>query len=216
VRPILKLPSIFCYEFKFDFTHNRIESIQFKEENMKAKIFVVLFAVLFVAGSISIAGEQKPFKGWVQAVGDPDYNVNFGVYPYLQSVIDQRGYPTPFSTPFGVAQIQFYQGVNNVGGASIHENAQLYYYSSDFTSIDLYEYSVITVANGDQIFLEIAATFNFITEELTATETVVGGTGRFDGAEGSLVIRQGIGKDGQAITIYDGGYITTVGAAKKY
>ena len=178
---------------------------------MKIRILVVLIAVLLTAGSLSFAGDQKPFKGWVQAIGDPIYDFDPGDYPYLQSVIDQRGYPAPF----GWAQIQFYQGVNNVGGASIHENAQLYYWSSDFTSIDLYEYSVITVANGDQIFLEIAATFNVITEELTATETVVGGTGRFDDAEGSLVIRQGIGKDGQAITIYDGGYITTVGAAKK-
>jgi|WetSurMetagenome_2_1015567.scaffolds.fasta_scaffold584056_2 hypothetical protein len=88
-------------------------------------------------------------------------------------------------------------------------------WKSDFTSIDLYEYSVVTVANGDQIFLEIAATLSLITEELTATETVIGGTGRFDGAEGSLVIRQSMNKDGDPIIIYDGGYITTVGENKK-
>ena len=178
---------------------------------MKIRILVVLIAVLLTAGSLSFAGDQKPFKGWVQAIGDPIYDFDPGDYPYLQSVIDQRGYPAPF----GWAQIQFYQGVNNVGGASIHENAQLYYWSSDFTSIDLYEYSVITVANGDQIFLEIAATLSLITGELTATETVVGGTGRFEDAGGSLEIKQGMNKDGDPIVIYDGGYITTVGAAKK-
>jgi hypothetical protein len=175
---------------------------------MKAKTIILLFAVLLAAGSISFAGDQKPFKGWVQAVGDPDFNVNPLDYQYLKDVILQRGWPA-------WAQIQLYQGVNNVGGASIHENAQMFYWDFVSPTIEFYEDSAITVANGDQIFVQIEAVYYVATGEFTATETVVGGTGRFEGAGGSLVVRSGVDKDGLPIVIYDGGYITTVGAAKK-
>jgi hypothetical protein len=43
-----KLPRILRQTFDADFTLNRIASIQFEEEIMKAKIFVVLFAVMLV------------------------------------------------------------------------------------------------------------------------------------------------------------------------
>lgn len=170
---------------------------------MKARTIVVLTAVLLVSISLSFAGDQKPFKGWIQAIGDPDYNVNPLDYSYLAAVIQQRGSPDS-------AQIQLFRGVNNVGGASRHENVQIFYLDN-YPIIDFYEYSVITVANGDQIFVDIEATWDDDTGTLTATEPVVGGTGRFVGAEGSLVVRLDVGKDA---FIFDGGYITTVGAGR--
>ena len=175
---------------------------------MKAKRVVVLFAVLLTAGLPLLAGDQKPFKGWVQALGDPDYNVNPLDYPYLSEIIQQRGSPL-------LTQIQLYQGINNVGGLSIHENVQMVYLGSAPGTIDIYEDSVITVANGDQIFVEIAGSVFYGVWEWTFTETVVGGTGRFEGAGGSIVAKAGLNKDGDQIVIYDGGYITTVGATKK-
>jgi len=175
---------------------------------MKSKILVVIFAALIVSGSFSFAGDQKPFKGWVQAVGDPDFYVNPLDYQYLADVISQRGWPA-------WTQIQFYQGVNNVGGASTHENVQMFYWDFVSPTFDFYEDSTITVANGDQIFVEIEAVYTVATGEFTATETVVGGTGRFEGAGGSLAVGSGVERDGLPIVIYDGGYITTVGTAKK-
>lgn len=151
----------------------------------------------------------KPFKGWVQAIGNPDYSIDPLDYPYLAEVIQQRGLPI-------FAQIQRYQGVNNVGGASIHENAQMFYLGSVPGTVEIYEASTITVANADQIFVEIAGVVNIVTGEIvTITETVAGGTGRFEGSEGSIVIKQGMNMNGDPIFIYDGGYITTVGEAKK-
>ncbi len=60
MRPILKLPSIFCYEFDLNFAHNRIESIQFKEETMKiSKICILFFAELILFTALpSQAGEK--------------------------------------------------------------------------------------------------------------------------------------------------------------
>jgi len=119
---------------------------------MRAKMPVIFFAVLLFAGSLSFAGDQKPFKGWVEPIGDPNYSVNPLDYPYLAEVIGERGDPL-------WADIQLYQGVNNIGGNSIHENAQIFYLGSEPGTLEFYEASTITVANGDQIFVEIEAVY---------------------------------------------------------
>ena len=176
---------------------------------MKARMFVALFAILLAAGSFSFAGDQKPFKGWVQAIGDPNYNVDPLDYPYLAEAIQQNGPPA-------WAQIQLYQGVNNVGGASVHENVQIFYWDFQSPTIEIYEDSTITVANADRIFVEIHGVLNTATGENAFTEAVVGGTGRFEGAEGSIILKIESDRNGDVIFIYDGGYITTVGEAKKH
>ncbi len=173
---------------------------------MKVKTIVALFAVLFVAGSLAFAGDQKPFKGWVKAVGDPNYNIDAHDYPYLAKIIGNRG-----AEPDGL-QIQLFQGINNVGGTCISENAQMFYLNGSI--IEIYEDMVMTVANGDQIFFEVEGAYNESTGALTGMATIVGGTGRFVGAEGYYIPKVGVGKDGQTFIILDG-YITTVGAAKE-
>jgi len=174
---------------------------------MRAKTIVLLLAVIFVAGSAAFATDQKPFKGWAQAIGDPNPNVDPRDYPYLLKVIQERGEPD------GGSQIQLFQGVNNVGGAWISENVQMIY-SNRYPIIDIYEDMVMTVANGDQIFFEIEAAYNDSTGALTGRATIVGGTGRFVGAEGYYIPTVSVRKDGQALIILNG-YITTVGAAKQ-
>jgi hypothetical protein len=173
---------------------------------MKVKTIVALFAVIFVAGSLAFAEDQKPFKGWAQGIGDPNPNVDPHDYPYLLKVIQERGEPDG-------SQIQLFQGINNVGGAWISENVQMFY-SNRYPIIDLYEDMVMTVANGDQIFFEIEAAYNDSTGALTGMATIVGGTGRFVGAEGYYIPTVSVGKDGQDLIIVNG-YITTVGAAKE-
>jgi hypothetical protein len=157
-----------------------------KEEAMKARILVVLFAVLSAAGSLSFAAHPKPFKGWAQQIGDPDYSIDPLSYPYLAEIIGELG------TPLG-ASLTTYQGVNNVGGASIHETAAIVYWSSTPFALDVYESETITVANGDQIFLANKGICyldpnTFAVTGYMATGTVVGGTGRFEGAGGSVKI----------------------------
>jgi hypothetical protein len=175
---------------------------------MKARIFAVSLAILLAAGSLSLAGDQKPFKGWVQAIGDPDYSVDPLEYPYLAGIIQQRG------APLIPAQIQLFQGINNVGGASIHENAQIFYFNPASLTIDFFEASTITVANGDQIFLTVAGIVDLIAGTWAATDTVIGGTGRFEGANGSIQVTPDFNSHGQDIIVFNG-RIMTVGRAKK-
>jgi hypothetical protein len=185
-----------------------IESIQFEEEIMKSKrITALLGFVCVLVGSISFAADLKPYKGWALGLGDPNYNVNPLDYPYLAQVIQQRGFPA-------WTQIQLYQGVNNVGGASIHENAQMIYWDYVSPTIELYETSTITVANGDQIFLTVEAIYYIAADMVVATDTVVGGTGKFEGAQGLIEVKTGFIKNGQSALIFDG-YVATVGKAKR-
>jgi hypothetical protein len=183
-----------------------------EEETMKAKIFIVLFAVLLAAGSLSLAGDQKPFKGWVEQIGASDPTIDPLDYPYLAEIIAVRGMPP-------LSQLTLYKGVNNVGGASLHENAQMIYWGSIPFTLDIYEDETITVANGDQIFLTVIGTIyldpnTFEATGYLATDTVTGGTGRFEGAAGSIKVVPGIDAHGMPTAIFDG-QIKTVGNAKK-
>jgi hypothetical protein len=202
------LAIIFCYEFKFDFTHNRIESIQFKEETMKAKIFVVLFAVLLLAGSLALAGDLKPYKGTAQQIASSDMTLDEALsYQFLADVIEARG------EPYGMKYLT-YQGINNVGGASINDGAQIYYFNSTTWAVEFYEVEAITHANGDQIYSNIEGVLSLITGSGTGTTTVVGGTGRFEGVGGWTEFTAALDSDGMASVVYKG-QITTVGEAKK-
>ena len=176
---------------------------------MKAKIFVMLFAVMLVAGSISFAGDQKPFKGWVQQVDTRLMTeAEARTYEFLDGVINSHDPDLLYGMFFTI-----YKGVNNVGGASVHENAQIFYFKPDFSGIEIYEASTITVANGDQIFLTVEGIATS-PQVWTTTDTVVGGTGRFEGAIGSIPVRPGFDSHFEDIIIFDG-YVTTVGKAKK-
>jgi hypothetical protein len=106
------------------------------------------------------------------------------------------------------------KGVNSVGGASIQENAQVFYFKPDSSGLEFYEASTVTVANGDQIFIAVEGIFDFTTGTWTAADTVVGGTGRFAGAAGSLTVWPSVDSHGQDTIVLDG-YVTTAGKAKK-
>ena len=80
---------------------------------MKAKIFVVLCAVLLAAASLSFAADLKPFKGWVQQVDTRLMMVDEARgYDFLNGVIDSHD-------PYLLYTMQYtiHKGVNNVGGA---------------------------------------------------------------------------------------------------
>jgi hypothetical protein len=183
---------------------------------MKAKIFVVLFTVLLIAGSISFAGDQKPFKGWGQLVDEQVvYPIDVAGYAYLQQVVNAQGRPPD------AMFLSSYAGVNNVGGASITEVAMILYvdFSSPLLTFDIFEEETITVANGDQIFLTVVGKLlvdpaTFATLDFRSTDTVVGGTGRFEGAEGSIEVKPSINSQGLSIAVFDG-QILTIGKAKK-
>jgi hypothetical protein len=183
---------------------------------MKSKIFVVLFAVVLLAGSLAIAGDQKPFKGWGHEVAfQMVWPIDVTGHDYFQQVIDDRGEP-----PAGM-YLSSYLGVNNVGGASIIDVPGILYYdfSSPLLTFDVYEEETITVANGDKIFLTVVGKLRvdpvtLATIDFEATDTVVGGTGRFEGAEGLIEVSPGLDSQGLSIAVFDG-HITTVGEAKK-
>ena len=189
---------------------------------MKTKIFVVLFVFLLAAGSLVIAGDQKPFEGYAQAVGDPTLIDPFD-YPYLAEVISENSSLTPVLI---TSQLQGFQGNINVGGKSTWENAQLYYFYSTAGPFEdplewlfypffivIYEDSTITVANGDQIFIEVEGIYYSVTDKWITTDTVIGGTGRFEGAEGSIKVTPGLIKKDQSVAVFEG-YIETVGEAE--
>jgi hypothetical protein len=185
------------------------------------RIIVLLGFVCVLAGSLSFAADQKPFKGWVIATNNEVITLDQAKqYPYLAKVIGLYGEPDPVSLWLLPPSLVTYEGNNNVGGDSIHKNAQLFYivpldpYYTRFILL-FYEDSTITTASGDQIFVEIEGVYYSSIDKLIAKETVIGGTGKFEGAEGSFTGTMGFNKDGQSIILYDG-YITTVGKAKKH
>lgn len=187
---------------------------------MNAKIFVVSLIVL-VAGSLSFAGDQKPINGWVQHVSEEAITLEQAKaeYPYLSEVIGVYGEPDPMSLAFFPPKSAIYHGKNNVGGDSIHSNGQIgYFFPFDpyffrFVLV-FYEESTITVANGDKIFVEVEGIYYYPLNKIIATDTIVGGTGRFEGAEGSMTATWNNDSHDQQIVVFDG-YITTIGGAKK-
>jgi hypothetical protein len=66
--------------------------------------------------------------------------------------------------------------------------------------MEFYEDVTITVANGDQIFVNIEGIYYSPIDRIIAKETVVGGTGRFEGATGEFDGFWDSNKD----VIYDG------------
>jgi len=74
------------------------------------------------------------------------------------------------------------------------------------TSGDTLSYSgdlVVTAANGDKLFMSGTGSGSLATLILTLTDTIAGGTGRFEGAGGTLV------SEVRAVPTPDGGYSTT-------
>lgn len=183
---------------------------------MQTRFFVVLFVFLLAAVSPTFAGDQKPFEGWAQQVGDPEL-IDPLDYPYLADVISENASWTPL---FVGSQLVKFQGNINVGGKSSWKNAQLFYFFPTGTEIDdpfigvIYEDSTITVANGDQIFIQVEGVYYSATNTYITTDTVVGGTGRFEGAEGLIKVTPGLIKNNQSAAVFEG-YIETVGEAKK-
>jgi len=177
---------------------------------MKAKTLVVSFAVLLLAGSLALAGDQKPFKGSIHFTSTETISLDQAKnYPYLAEVIGLMGEPDPVSLFFTPPTVMKGEGRNNVGGESTYTNAQLFYlypldeYWSRYTMV-FYEDCTITVANGDQIYVRIEAVYYSSIDKLIAEETVVGGTGRFEGATGSF---EGIWDSNKDIV--HNGYIVT-------
>lgn len=172
---------------------------------MKAKIFVVLLVSLLLAGSTSFAGDDyKPFKGHVQAgefvLIDP------ADYPFLANIIAELGTPSYF--PGLEPKLVTSEGYTNVGGNSIFESAQMFYFfplAGPRFVLLFFEDLTITAANGDQIFLEVTGIFYSSINTFIDEGVIVDGTGRFKGAEGKF------------IGTSDGfeGHIMTVGKAKK-
>jgi len=161
-----------------------IEDILIAEETMKTKIFVLLLAVLLLAGSTSFAGDQqKPFNGWAEEVGDP-IPIDPLDYPYLKEIIDQYGPPSVIMYP----RLLTYEGNNTVGGKSTYEHAVIFYFFPlpDFSRFVLLYYvdETITVANGDKIFGRISGVYYSSIDKLVDKGIIDGGTGRFEEAEG--------------------------------
>jgi|WetSurMetagenome_2_1015567.scaffolds.fasta_scaffold222385_2 hypothetical protein len=178
---------------------------------MKAKIFVLLLAVLLVLGSFSFASGLKHFEGWVQQIGD-SIPIDPYDYPYLAQVVDQHPGQAPLFPPW----LTTFYGINNVGGASIHKNAQLFYWDFVSPTIEFFEDSTVTVANGDQIFITVEGLYDIATGTVTATDTVVGGTGSFNGAKGSLQASAEYFYDSTLYGIALDGYIKTACRNKKH
>jgi hypothetical protein len=175
---------------------------------MKAKIFVVLFAVLLLAGSLALAGDLKPYRGTAQQIASSDMTLDEALsYQFLADVIGARG------EPYGMKYL-IYQGINNVGGASIHHGAQIYYIDWNTLDLEFYEVETITHANGDQIYSNIEGVMHYPWLSATGTTTTVGGTGRFEGVGGWTEFTAAMDSDNMAFVVYKG-QITTVGEAKK-
>ena len=88
------------------------------------------------------------------------------------------------------------------------ESAQIFYFfplAGPRFILLFFEEVKITVSNGDQIFLEVQGIYYSSIDEFIDRGKIVGGTGRFEGAEGEFVGTS----DGFE------GHIMTVGGTKK-
>jgi hypothetical protein len=168
-----------------------------------------VFMLVLALSTPSTASDQKSFKGYITIVSDPDLTIDPYSYPYLAQVIGELGPPT-------WAQMQIYQGVVNVGGATIQELAQVFYVLPD--RWDYYGELTMTVANGDQIFGIVEGSIYFDSDgnvvDTTGESIFTGGTGRFEGAEGSSIATLDPKKHDELGWFIDG-WITTVGKAKE-
>ena len=175
---------------------------------MRKTTIIALFAVLLATGSLCFAADLKPFKAQVQVIATSELALEEALsYGFLSEVIAARGTPD-------LMQRLTLDGINNVGGKVIAENAQIMYFNPSVFAMELYEVGTITVANGDQIFQTIEGIFYLATNSGTGTTAIVGGTGRFEGVEGWTEFTIALDSDG-IINVVLNGYITTVGEAKK-
>ena len=55
----------------------------------------------------------------------------------------------------------------------------------DPAALQVNGWAILTAANGDELWVVITGQLNFFTGTITATDTYVGGTGRFEDATGS-------------------------------
>ena len=181
---------------------------------MRIAAITTLFVVLLAAGTLSYAADLKPFKGWVQSTGE-GVPIDPLDYPFLAEMIALYGMPSPVMPPV----LSTYEGTNNVGGKSLHENAQMFYffpldpYWSRFVMI-FFEDSTITASNGDKMFARIEGVYYSSINKFIDKWIITDGTGSFDGAEGEVIAREVIERDGEALTVYEG-YIKTIGKSKK-
>ena len=159
---------------------------------MKKKMTVVFLVVLLAGGSLVLAGDQKPFYGWLTGVSSEPISLEEAMtYPYLAEVIGMRGEPDAVSLFYAPPVLWTAKGKNTAGGKSTYTNAQLFYltgldpYWSRYI-MEFYEDCTITTANGDQIFVKVEGIYYSPIDKIIAKETVVGGTGRFEGATGEF------------------------------
>lgn len=182
---------------------------------MQTRIFVLLFVFLLAAVSPTFAGDLKPFEGWSQTV-DWIY-INPLDYPYLEEILIENASWTPL---FVYGQLITAHGHTNVGGKTTSEAPQLVYIFATGPEEDdpimgvLIGYTTMTVANGDKIYSEWQSVFYEGHGLYMGKASIVGGTGRFEGATGSLQFMPGSIKNGQPAMILEG-YIETVGKAKE-
>ena len=200
---------------------------------MYTKIFVVLFLFLLASVSPTFAGDQKPFEGWLQVqvagweyfIGNPEFTEFLDDYPDLVDLIVEKDEDASWTPLFVYGQLIKTQGHFNVGGKTTAESPQVVYlFSTGNSPWDpeypdpsvgvLIGYTTMTVANGDKIFSEWQSVIYEGHGQYIGVLTIVGGTGRFEGATGSVQFRQGSIKNGQMAMILEG-YIDTVGEAEE-
>lgn len=191
---------------------------------MKTRIFVVLFVFLLAAVSPTFAGDLKPFEGWAQPVSW-DYYVTYetfmqflSAYPdFVLGVFDKTASWTPL---FFYGQLITFEGHTNVGGKTTWASPQVVFGFATGPEEDdpqmavIFGTSTMTVANGDEIFSEFQGIWYEGTDQFIHMGPILGGTGRFEDATGSIIGMQGSIKNGQGALILEG-TIETVGEAKE-
>lgn len=180
---------------------------------MRTRIFVVLFVFLLATVSPTFAGDLKPFKGWAKQ--ESWNSINPEDYPELQEILGQN----ESWYGFVVGQLLTGHGQSNVGGTFTWESPQLvYYYSTGSEGDDplmavIIGYLTYTFANGDKIFMELQGVWYQGADINIAASNILEGTGRFEGATGSIIGVNGLQGNQPALILE--GTIETVGNAKK-
>ncbi len=183
-----------------------------------SKMCLMTLAILLIGAcwqTSAQSGEIKPFKGWLFADtndiqprtwADLPEDANSVLSELILSDENSALLP-PGDGPSGLpAELQWVGGIghNNVGGNTKHDIFGLAYFHFPTLTLYLWEYEVWTSDNGDKLFTTNILILDASTSTITGTKTVVGGTGRFEGAASNPLKNLGADVNHVGFMTFDG------------
>ncbi len=183
-----------------------------------SKMYLMTVAILLIGAcwqTSAQSGEIKPFKGWVFIDTNDIQPRTWADLPQdANGVLSELILSDPNSAllpagdgPSGLpSELQWVGGMgnNNAGGNTKNDFYSLAHFHVPTMTLYFWDYGIWTSDDGDQMVTTSTFRLSVSTMTLAGTITVIGGTGKFEGAVSNPIKTFGGEANGLAAMTYDG------------